>query len=180
MNSIPREVLCGHRSVVHLYTDACHEEHGSGVGGVMYDQTGKETANFGNFLTPSELDLINLDDRKTIIAELESLAVLMGVDMLSKRYPHHDAIVFVDNDAVLAAMIRVTSHNQFMLASSALVAELECDHGLRLWFERVPSHSNPADLPSRGDFSQLDQNVTVSCDTMSFVKSIDEKRHMSF
>ena len=180
VNSIPREVLCGHRSVIHLYTDACHEEHGSGVGGVMYDQTGKETANFGNFLTPSELDLINLDDRKTIIAELESLAVLMGVDMLSKRYPHHDAIVFVDNDAGLAAMIRVTSHNQFMLASSALVAELECDHGLRLWFERVPSHSNPADLPSRGDFSQLDQSVTVSCDTLSFVKSIDEKRHMSF
>ncbi len=76
INSVPREVLCTKREVIHLYTDACHEEHSSGVGGVMYDQTGKEVANFGGkFLSKDELEIINVDDRDTIIAELESLGL---------------------------------------------------------------------------------------------------------
>ena len=85
INSVPREVLCTKREVIHLYTDACHEEHSSGVGGVMYDQTGKEVANFGKFLSKDELEIINVDDRDTIIAELESLGVLIGVDLPSRR-----------------------------------------------------------------------------------------------
>lgn len=50
ITSEAREILCCKRSVIHLYIDACREEHGSGVGGVLYDQTGKEVVNFGEFL----------------------------------------------------------------------------------------------------------------------------------
>ena len=56
---------------IRLYTDACHEEQCA--------QTGKEVLNFGEFLTGSELRYINVDDRDTIIAELEALRVLKGV-----------------------------------------------------------------------------------------------------
>ena len=129
---------------IRLYTDACHEE--------PCVQTGKEVLDFGKFLTGSELRYINVDDRDTIIAELEALRVLIGVEPLSQRYPHHDAVVFLDKEAVLASI--------------AIVAEVECLRDLRLWFERVPSHSKPADGPSRGS---LDRSAVVSCDTSSFV-----------
>ena len=88
---------------IRFFTDACHEE--------QCVQTGKEVLNFGEFLTGSDLRYINVDDRDTIIAELEALRVLIGVEPLSQRYPHHDAVVFLDKEAVLASMIRVTSRN---------------------------------------------------------------------
>ena len=42
-----------------------------------------------------------------------------------------------------------------MQNAASSVAAIEVTHDLRLWFERVPSYSNPADGPSRGSFFGL-------------------------
>lgn len=53
----------------------------------------------------------------------------------------------------------------------------EVSHDMRLWYERVPSYSNPSDGPSRGSFIGLapGNNVEVSVeDILSRLTSMGE------
>ncbi len=83
------------------------------------------------------------------------MAVYAGVNQLAFERKHLDVICFIDNDAVLASMIKAGSPNDVMQSAASSVATIGVTHDLRLWFERVPSYSNPADGPSRGSFFGL-------------------------
>ena len=66
-----------------------------------------------------------------------------------------DALIFIDNNASKDALIRGISASS---ASSLMVKEtrLICArYAIAPWFDRVPSPSNIADAPSRGEFQQL-------------------------
>ena len=151
----PRVVACGPRRMLHLYTDASHESNFSGVGAVCYDSAGTELWYFGDSLSIDQVKRVNIDDKGTIISELEAMAVYAGVNQLASEHKHLDVICFIDNDAVLASMIKAGSPNDVMQNAASSVATIEVTHDLRLWFERVPSYSNPADGPSRGSFFGL-------------------------
>ena len=151
----PRVVACGPREMLHLYTDASHESNYSGVGAVCYNSAGTELWNFGDSLDLDQVKRVNVDNKGTIIGELEAMAVYAGVNQLASEHQHVDVICFIDNDAVLASMIKAGSPNDVMQNAASSVAAIEVTHDLRLWFERVPSYSNPADGPSRGSFFGL-------------------------
>ena len=157
-NAPPRIVACGPRRMIHLYTDASHESSFSGVGAVCYDSAGTELWHFGDSLSIEQVRRVNIDDKGTIISELEAMAVYAGVNQLASEHKHLDVICFIDNDAVLASMIKAGSPNDVMQNAASSVATIEVTHDLRLWFERVPSYSNPADGPSRGSFFGLASN----------------------
>ena len=135
--------------------DASHESNFSGVGAVCYDSAGTELWHFGDSLSIDQVKRVNMDDKGTIISELEAMAVHAGVNQLASEHKHLDVICFIDNDAVLASMIKAGSPNDVMQNAASSVATIEVTHDLRLWFERVPSYSNPADGPSRGSFFGL-------------------------
>ena len=138
-----------------VYTDASHESNFSGVGAVCYDSAGAELWHFGDSPSIDQVKRVNIDDKGTIISELEAMAVYAGVNQLASEHKHLDVICFIDNDAVLASMIKAGSPNDVMQNAASSVATIEVTHDLRLWFERVPSYSNPADGPSRGSFFGL-------------------------
>ena len=87
-------------------------------------------------------------------AELLPVAIAFGVrgTMLADRR----VLVFVDNDAARAALIKGSSGSMpsARLVHQAWVAAAR--HGMSPWFERVPSPSNVADAPSRLDLSGLE------------------------
>ena len=151
----PRIVDCGPRQVLHLYTDASHESNFSGIGAVCYDSVGTELWHFGDSLDMTLISKINMDDKGTIISELEAMTVYAGINMILSSHKHLDVVSFIDNDAVLASMIKAGSPNDVMQNAASLVATIEVSHGIGLWFERVPSYSNPSACPSRGSFYGL-------------------------
>ena len=59
-------------------------------------------------------------------------------------------IAFLDNDAAKAALVRAYSPNPWnaILVESVVSADIKL--GALVWYERVPTKSNPADAPSRG------------------------------
>ena len=83
----------------------------SGVGAVCYDSVGTEMWHFGDSLSIDQVRRVNVDDKGTIISELEAMTVYAGVHQLASKHRHLDVICFIDNDAVLASMIKAGSPN---------------------------------------------------------------------
>ena len=96
---------------------------------------------------------MGIDLNTKCIFLLELLAVCMGFWMWSKRFRSCDLVCFTGNEAAKACLVKGSSAHEVankLLFFQAL-KEAECD---RIpWFSRVPSASNVADAPSRGDTS---------------------------
>ena len=89
--------------------------------------------------------------RETVIFELEALALAICLSVFSTFVERRGAVVFTDNDGVLGSFIRGHSDNE--VCASLIEYFGQCVEDLEnvCWLDRVPSGSNPADKPSRGD-----------------------------
>lgn len=170
--SPPRVMDCSMKRVLHLYTDACQEESFSGIGGLAYDAQGIILGYFSLEVKGRQLKKINVDKKATVIAELEALAVLVGLRIFCEGQGNWEIVSFIDNEATLAAMIKADSAVKFLGSCSALVAEVEVQKSTDLWFERVASNSNPADLPSRGKVEHLHQYPVLTCDLDGIIDQV--------
>ena len=56
---------------------------------------------------------------------------------------------FVDNEASRSALTKAWSDTALANNIIRLYVDDEMEHGWKPWFGRVPSHTNPADDPSR-------------------------------
>lgn len=176
LTSSPRIVNCCHKGVRHIYTDACFEPGLAGLGGLAYDGDGIVLGYF-SYAMPSDLvELIKKQGQETIIAELEALALLAGVKVWLHGLSDLQVVLFCDNDSVLASLIKLGSKNDFVSAIASILAELEAESRISLWFERVPSASNPADPPSRLDFSGLKGVSEHAVDFASLVQEVLNRR----
>lgn len=161
LNDPPKELTSVHRNVIHIYTDACFEPHLSGLGGVAYTASGQTIGFFGEALQSCQVNRIKKTGQKTIIGELEALAMLAGARTWLEGLASSLVVIFCDNDGALASMIKVGSPNPFVFAVACLLAECETASNHRFWFERVPSVSNPSDGPSRQQFEGLDPALRI-------------------
>ena len=169
----PRTINDKALPVKHVFTDACFETSGgAGIGGVVISDDGKCSGYFGQWLTDDEVAFINIHSRDTIIAELETLAVFIGLKLFSHVLAGSDVVVFCDNSAALAALITGRSWNGWMMRNIQSVFLWEDDNVIGLWYERVPSHANIADAPSRGDSSQLAGTRRIGVSVMDILKEI--------
>ena len=169
----PRAISDKVLPVKHVFTDACFEATGgAGIGGVVISDDGKCSGYFGQWLTDDEISFINVHNRDTIIAELETLAVFIGLKLFSHVLAGNDVVVFCDNSAALAALVTGRSSNEWMMRIIQSVFMWEDDNVIGLWYERVPSHANVADAPSRGDFSQLAGSKRLGGSVMEILKEI--------
>ncbi|CAE7445083.1 unnamed protein product [Symbiodinium sp. CCMP2592] len=148
----PRCVDSSLRQVYHVYTDASYDDQGGGLGGLVYDFKGLCLAWFSEVVTSKDLEIINPDGKLTLIYELETLAAVLGATLIP-NLRHCDIVLFVDNEASLAALIRGQSDCPFVQSLLSRLFQAEEERDLAIWFERVRSESNPADAPSRGDHS---------------------------
>eukprot|EP00435_Cladocopium_sp_Y103_P051887 s469_g16.t1 len=138
-----------------VFTDgACDPEAGTGsVGGMIYDPNGQCLRFFGEAVPPEIMkDLLSRS--KNPIHELEILPVFIAADLWGDMYPHAQVVYYIDNESSRMAHIKGTGET---LRASMIIEQfvkIEFDAQHRVWFGRVPSYSNPADSPSRLDFTQ--------------------------
>ena len=171
LRGAPRLVLGTHRNKYLLFADACHEEGGAGLGGILYSPAG-----IGEWLELQDLEFINPDFKKTLIYELEASASHVACIKLCEGIRRADIICFTDNEAVLSNLI--TGKSDVHLVGKMLdeVYEWEGSNDCNLWFERVASHANPSDDPSRRIYDGLPAACRLRVDMCSEWKRILQNR----
>ena len=76
----------------------------------------------------------------------------------------------LDKDLNLQALwLEWKSFSPLLQALLSELNEVEISHDLNIWFERIPSASNPADVPSRGDIKHLPINFRVRLNPCSLL-----------
>ena len=153
-----------------VFTDASFEpdEKKAGLGGVLVDSDGECTAWFGLQLDESACNLLGADVKDTIIYELELLAACVALEawapFLSSSYPVH----YGDNDSVRFALIRGVAQGVVAENIMQFHLEIEVSFNSNIWFARVPTEANIADLPSRAlDHSFLASTTNVNRDALN-------------
>ena len=63
-------------------------------------------------------------------------------------------ISFIDDEAARYSLVKYSSPSPCMRAMIYGLSLLDAVHPFGAWHERVPSPSNPADLPSRGEIQK--------------------------
>ena len=83
-----------------------------------------------------------------VICEIEAYALAITVFGLRGYLGNRSVIAFVDNEPCRMGLIKRYSPSMAMMGLISLVSLLEGSLCATMWYERVPSKSNPADLPS--------------------------------
>ena len=139
-----------------VFTDgACDQDAMTGsVGGIIYDPSGQCLFYFGEEV-PTAIMQDVFSRSKNPIHELEVLPVLIASLLWGHLLSGAQVVFYIDNESARMTYIRGTGET---LRASSLVqtfVEHEAKLQYRVWFGRVPSHSNPADRPSRLEFSHV-------------------------
>ncbi|CAE7475744.1 NAGLU [Symbiodinium sp. CCMP2592] len=98
-----------------------------------------------------EQGLWHQDTEDQIIAQAEAFAMVIARDYAATFAKGRRTFFFVDNESARCCMIRGSSPVRALLALAHAFYASECRDQLVTWIERVPSASNVADLPSRGE-----------------------------
>ncbi|CAE7927972.1 unnamed protein product, partial [Symbiodinium necroappetens] len=86
---------------------------------------------------------------------------------ISRAYSRMNArkgFVFIDNNSALATLVKRSSQSEAMFRLVAVISSMDAVFPFGAWYERVPSKSNPSDLPSRGEAGLLCQRFGAEND----------------
>ena len=158
--SKPRSIDACKSRAMYIFTDACydatHSEWPCGIGGVLVSEQGALLEYFSYQLTESEMNALGAETKKTIIFEAELLAVVVATSRWATTLKHKPIVYCIDNNG--ARDVGISAKARSAVASLLLerLLKLEDSLGLFAWYCRVPSPSNIADNPSRGDTEGLE------------------------
>ena len=180
LNGEPRKLLSDVGRVYHLYTDACFEGGQGDLGGVLFDEKGAMLSFFSEVASPEAIRLINPQQKKGVIFELETLATAIGVTHLLPIHalrPCDGAVIFLDNESSLASLVSASGSLTPDNVLFGAILQWEYDVRAVCWYERVASHSNLADDPSRGKCEHFNPSLRVSVDPLDvlqgFMSNVD-------
>ena len=94
--------------------------------------------------------LVPVTRRQLIIYELEMLAACLAMDVCSGYFKSSNSVHYGDNDSVHYALIRGTGLGTVAGTIMKLRLRTEVDINSCIWFARMPTEANIADVPSRG------------------------------
>ena len=132
-----------------MYVDASFNEADfSGIGGLIIDMQGNHLSFFSARVGTEMIEVIVAKGQRTIIQELEMLAVLCAFKCWQEKAMSHRIVLFTDSEAVRGAFLKSWSANTDSDKLLNSIFEIEALFSLPAWIERVPSQSNPADILS--------------------------------
>ena len=137
-----------------VYSDASYKRDGSnGIGVALVDPaTGTRLYAAGE--CPAWLLAKLVPGRKTYIAQLEALAVVLAYTTFGSILRGRRVYHFCDNTTALSAAVHGYANQPDLADASNALHCLACGLGIDLWLEWVASDANLADVPSRPDKSQ--------------------------
>ena len=137
-----------------LYTDGSVEDGRARYGAVLFLEGARPR------VIQEEVPQYLVDEwfrlgSKHCIAQTELIPVLKAKQTWKNQLRDVDLLHYTDNEAVRGALIRGSTSSLASrdLLQQILLCELELQG--RTWVSRIPSESNPADLPSRGRWKEL-------------------------
>ncbi|CAE7836634.1 unnamed protein product [Symbiodinium sp. CCMP2592] len=146
-----------------VFTDACFEPSASdwkcGIGGVLFNHRGSTDDNLSRRASSPPLwNEAMAAGRAAVIKAL--LQVLLKDEEsagIASWYQRIRVLIFVDNEAAKAALIR--NYSPLLDAAHMLsdIAELDVELGCFPWYCRVPSKSNFSDAASRLSFGEYEE-----------------------
>jgi hypothetical protein len=140
-----------------IFTDGAFEpsnDQPASIGGILINPSGKVISYFGSYMSGTLLNDFLAEARHPIY-ELEIFLVVVAIRAVSKFIVGKLVIHYLDNDAARSAFIRASASTSLGTALVADYVNFEYRCHFSPWFARVASHSNPADQPSRLDFSPI-------------------------
>ena len=180
MTSPPRLISHNLTCTWHLYVDASHEsaaanpDEVAGIGGILYNQLANPAGHFSEWIGKDDVARIGREGSENPIFELECYAILAGLLTWKPIIQGCSVIVFTDNEAALMSMIRGVSKNDSGARLVNAVHSLVDLCNIPIWFERVNTHSNIADFPSRGETREEwgSRSHVSTSDVLAFVDGL--------
>ena len=156
----PRAVTAALLQTWLVFTDASFEQETenidkAGFGGVLVSPQGKYVKFFSFELRGEDLAYLNPSGKKTAIFQCEFFAVLVALELWGELLSSRQVVFYVDNDGVRDVLISCNTSDPVGSVLLTKVLEKESACAISSWFTRVPSKSNVADDPSRGEIDQL-------------------------
>ena len=104
---------------------------------------------------PSDLMHLLLQGSKNPIYELEVMPVLVAISLWGRQCQNSQVCWHLDNEASRSAYLK--AYGATLIADGMVAAFTREEMALQIksWFARVPSASNLADAPSRGEDSNM-------------------------
>jgi hypothetical protein len=152
-SSAPRVITVGNdKSPIIIFTDGASEGEQSlasshFTGAVLFDTSSDFSIILEGEPPAALVSLWSELVGDQLICQIELFPILAVACMFRDRLFGRRVIVFIDNDSARHALVRINSHSCAVLGMVLTITE-KLTHSFP-WFSRVPSSSNPADLPSR-------------------------------
>ena len=152
-NGVPRIVPCNDcLPPVLVFTDGASEGDLHTVGGVLFDPE-LDRPEFFSGVLPQALVEDWQESMKHVIGPVELYAVVLARSVWSTALSQRRCVFFIDNSSAMDACVKGTSPSPAFRKLLLEFERLELREPCWPWFTRVPSESNVADGPSRGDFA---------------------------
>ena len=155
----PRKICGVSANCSYIFTDACFEPSSStwpcGLGGVIYNSDGVAVQAFSFCLSQDQINSLGGLSKKTIIFEAELLALIVAFILWRNILRNSPVVFYVDNNSARDVAISANSRSALIAGLVEQLLKVEDGAACFCWFSRVPSPSNPADEPSRGDLAKL-------------------------
>ena len=92
---------------------------------------------------------------RQVICQAELAVVPLAFQTWANVIAHRDVFSFIDNDPAKDALVLGSSRSDWSAQAVRRTRLLCAELSAAVWYERVPSPSNIADWPSRGDTASL-------------------------
>ena len=161
----PRRFKAGSMSDPLLtFTDGAWESGRAGAGAVIYDPCCSCACCF-EIEVPEELVQLWVQETgEQIISQIELFALICVRYRYATRLHDRVGISWIDNEAAKYACIKGTSLSHSMLVMCRILQQIEAERPASVWYERVSSHSNPGDLPSRNQVKRASQLFSANAE----------------
>ena len=135
----------------YIYVDASFDYSDySGLGGMLVDMSEKVVSFFSVKVDTVTLDEIMSKGQKTVIQELEMMAVLAAMKFWKELIKTCRVVLFTDREAVRGAFLKSWSANDDSDKMISVIFQVESDFDVPVWIARVPSQSiYPSDILAR-------------------------------
>ncbi|CAE7369201.1 unnamed protein product [Symbiodinium sp. CCMP2592] len=142
------------RAPIHIFTDGAWEQRRAGIGAVIFDTASGKSWTYEG-LVPEPLILRwEAEVGTQLICQIELYAVVCLRWALASTFDHRRLIWWIDNESARYGLIKGISDSPSMSSLIQSFAIADSKAPSYSWYERVPSFSNIADGPSRGDSSE--------------------------
>eukprot|EP00434_Breviolum_minutum_P016189 symbB.v1.2.014265.t1/scaffold1033.1/size247163/3 len=139
-----------------LFTDAAfNAADGAGLGAVLVGPNREVVAWFGLQLSLTQLQPLLVEDRQTVIGELETLAAAAALRVWCRTLASTKLLLFIDNEGARFSLIKGYSKAPAITSICGMASRVLDEFCIMPWYSRVPSFSNIADLPSRDVYTPL-------------------------